>query len=84
MTVRIKFFRYSEMHASKQQTHNLGLYFCENAVLGSHSYCALGSNHGPSESFEKSTIDSRNESIVATNAIFIDHVDLNGLWGTLL
>lgn len=50
---------------------------CENAGLGSHGYCALGINRefiGPPE---KPTIDSRNESIVATNAFFIDRVDLD-------
>ena len=52
--------------------------------LGSHGYCALGSYRGPFDPFEMPTIDSRNESIVATNSFSIDRVDLNRSWRTLL
>ncbi len=51
-------------------------HFHGNASLGSHGYCALGNNRGHLWPFEKPTIDSRGESIVATYAFFIDRVDL--------
>ncbi len=42
--------------------------------------CAWGSNRGPFDPLEKPTIDSRNESIVATNLFLIDRVDLKRSW----
>jgi len=48
--------------------------------LGSHGYCALGSYRGPFDPFEMPTIDAKNESIVATNAFFIDRADLTRSW----
>jgi len=56
-------------------------HFYENASLGSHGYCALGSYRGPLDPFETPTIDSRNESIVATDASFIDRGDLKKVLG---
>ena len=53
----------------------------ENAGFGSHGYCALGSNRGPFDPFEKPTIDSGNESIVATHAIFIRRGAIEKLMG---
>ena len=53
-------------------------------ALGSHGYCALGSNRGPFDAFEMTTIESKNKSIVPTNAFFIDRVALNGSCGTVM
>ena len=51
--------------------------------MGSHGYCALGSNRGFFDPFGKPTIDSRNESIVATPAIFIGGGELEKVRGHL-
>jgi hypothetical protein len=59
-------------------------HFYVNTGLGSHGYGALGSNRGPFGPSEMPTIDSENESIVATNAFFIDRFDMNRSWGALL
>ena len=40
-------------------------------LIGSHGYCARGSNRGHLCPFKKPTIDSKSESIVATSAISI-------------
>jgi len=39
--------------------------------VGSHGYCVFGSNRGSFDRFENPTMASRNESIVATPAIFM-------------
>ena len=62
----------------------MNLHFFGKTGLGSHSYDALGSNRGPFEPSEIPTIDSEKESIVATNAFFIDRFDMNRSRSSLL
>jgi hypothetical protein len=49
----------------------------ENARLGSHGYCALGSNRGPFDPLKSPRLIQETKSIVATNVIFIRRGDLN-------
>ena len=55
--------------------------FYENASLGSQDKPLWGCR-GLLTTYEKPTMNSEYEFIVATPAIFVDRVDLNRSWGT--